>query len=82
MLVAHLLELLETIRENKSVFEGGDFKKILFYMNKPDKNLSKEWWQLVNLAESKDSKDPFYTTLIRIRNTGTYSFYRNFSHVL
>lgn len=74
MLIAHLLELLETIRECKSVYDCCEFKKILYYLGKIKRDMRDDWWTLVRLADSKDEKDAFYKTLIKIRNNGTYHY--------
>lgn len=74
MLIAQFLELLNTIKEHKKLYDCTEFKTMLHYLRHIRKDLPGDWWMLVRLSESKSSENKFHNTLIRIRNNGTYHY--------
>ena len=71
MIIATLREFLIVIKENKRLIASSDFSIVI---NNIDRKTKKKWQEIVELAEKEKSDDPFYKTIIKIRNSGTYHY--------
>ncbi len=77
ILIAGMLELLQTLSENREVIDSGDFRRLVKMVKKIHTDFDDDWGPLMALALETckpGAGHAFTNALVKIRNNGAYHY--------